>query len=203
MAMLEAMESRGLLSTTPAQISAAVSAIHFETQFIVADLQGIKAELATDSKTIGADVAAASLAGADQAMLSAAGAKAKNLLANLNRTFHHYSATLNREANRLVADGKQQLKKPTSTKLGKKVNADITALTANGIAVSGYDNAANWSSLFTELQSVAQANPSASTLSSDITKTVNRVNTLLVLSEMNADRLFATDVISLEILFAA
>jgi hypothetical protein len=204
MAMLEALESRVLMSTTPSQISEAVNRIHSEALFMVGDLQGVKAELASDSKTIAADLNAAGLAKADKTMLSAAAAKAKHLLANLGRAFHTNAATLNHQVNKLAADGNVLLKKPTSTKQGKKVNTDIAALSAHSsIATNAYDSAADWSSFYTSLQSIAQANPSASTLSSDITKTVNRLNTLLVLSEMNAESLFVRDVISLEILFEA
>jgi hypothetical protein len=204
MAMLEALESRVLMSATPAEISEKVNAIHHEAQFMVGDVQGLKAEIAGDSKTIAADVSAAGLAKSDKTMLSAAGAKAKHLLANLGRTLHGNTATLNHQVSKLAGDGNLQLKKPSSTKLEKKVSADIAALSAHStIAVNAYNSAADWSSLFTELQSIAQANPGASTLSSDITGTVNRVNTLLVLSEMNANFLFVRYVVSLEVLFQA
>jgi hypothetical protein len=202
MAMLETLESRVLMSATPAEISERANAIRSEAAFMVADIQGVKAELATDSKTIAADLSAAGLSKTDKTMLIAAEAKAKHLLANLNRAFHGNAATLKHQVNKLAADGNLLLKKPTSTKQGKKVNTDIAALSAHSsIATGAYDNAADWSSLYTSLQSIAQANPAASTLSSDITKTANRLNTLLVLSKMNAEWLFVRYVISLEILF--
>jgi hypothetical protein len=204
MAMLETLESRVLMSATPAEISEKVNAIHYEAQFMVGDVQGLKAELATDSKTIAADVGATRLAKADKTMLTAASAKAKHLLANLSRTWHANTATLNHQVSKLAADGNLQLKKPSSTKLEKKVSADIAALSAHSTtAINAYNSSANWSSLYTKLQSIAQANPSASTLSSDITRTVNRVNTMLFLSEMNANSLFVRYVVSLEFLFEA
>jgi len=202
MGMLETLESRVLMSATPGQVSAAVSAVHTHELALVADQKKLIAEITSGSKAVGGDVAKAGLAKADKALLGSASSVGKNLLAAFGKDFHTYAPVVLHEAKKLGTDGKLLLKKPTNMALSAKVSADIAAMTATDTAaIKAFGVAGDWSSFNTALQAVAQSDLPNATLSNDINKVMNTLSTQLHTTDLDVATLFLRDLISLEILF--
>ena len=128
MALLEALESRVLMSVTAAQISAAATAVRSSEAVVKADLKALGLRAKQDAGVIASDLKSLSASATQSALAKTAAGVAVGILTGSGKQLATASAAINKLVGKLVSDEKKLAKKPTSTTIQAQVSADIAAL---------------------------------------------------------------------------
>lgn len=198
-AAFEVLESRTLLSASPALVTLRADAKEIKADYVALS----KADTA-NLKLITADLKAANLLQADKValnMLVKGDAAALKLLKNdLKRVM----GTIGREASSLDSDGHRLLKprhgKATSNKLYDKVKAEIATLSthaADGLTTLTDDAKALVKTDAANSSALASANPNDKTLSADVTAAQNNLLSAFQTLDDIVTKTLTTDVNSL------
>jgi hypothetical protein len=204
MAFLESLESRLFLSVTPAQSSAAVKVIRTELATVNADLKQLKKQLNADIAIIMADIKRLKATRTEHALTLTLSRAAHTFVSLLQTGENAGAASVNRDANRLVAAERSLAKKPALASLQQKANNAATLLTNDATtAVTKLSIDASTITIDNVLTSIATANSTGTKTITDVATTRNDINNTLSPTGQNAIQAYKTDVAALVNLYSA
>ena len=195
MAFLEALESRVLLSATPAQIAAALKQARADEGKINADIAAINSLFNKAAGTIKGDLTELGVVKTDASLESAALSAAKSYVNSMKSDIKFYAPEFNKEAAKLVSDEKKAAKQnPLSSSLKDMLRADFavfSAISFEGINPFTFQSQAP--TVDSALDAIVAANPTGTKLAADEATIKSNLATKVTKVQNDAETFFDVD----------
>lgn len=200
MAFLETLESRVLLSATPAQMAAALKQAKTDEGKINADVAAINSLLNKAAGTIKGDLTKLGAVKTDASLESAELSAAKTYVNSMKSDIKFYAPEFNKEAATLFSEGKKYAKQPSSS-LQSELKADFAVLgTISFEGINPFTFQSKAPTVDSALDAIVTANPTGTTLSGDVTTIESNLATKVTKVQTDAENFFDTDDGNVEIL---
>jgi hypothetical protein len=195
MAFLETLESRMLMSATPAQIAATLNHARVDEGKINADIAAINSVLAKAAGTVKGDLTKLGVVKTDASLENAALSAGKSYVNSMKSDIKWYAPEFNKEAVKLVSDEKKAAKRqPVSSSLHNMLRADFAVFSA--ISFEGINPFTFYSQapmVDSALDAIVTANPTGTKLAADVTTIKSNLATKVAKVQNDAQSFFDLD----------
>lgn len=195
MTFLETLESRVLLSATPAQIAAALKGAKADDGKINGDIAAINSLLNKAAGTIKGDLTKLGVVKTDASLENAELSAAKSYVNSMKSDIKFYAPEFNKDAAKLVSDEKKAAKQnPPSASLRNILQVDFAGLGAisfEGINPFTFQSQAPM--VDSALDAIVAANPTGTKLAADESAIKSSLATKVTKVQNDAEMFFDTD----------